>query len=109
MAKPRKPASDSSSVTSSARKRSASADTEIAELSFEAALGRLEGIVDRLEEGDLELEGALVAFEEGVSLSRCCAEQLDRAERRIQVLLRDGESWKTRPFENDEIADEESE
>jgi len=105
MAKPRKPASDASA----ARPQSASGEPEIAELSFEAALGRLEGIVDRLEEGDLELEGALVAFEEGVSLSRCCAEQLDRAERRIQVLLKDGESWKTRPFETADVADEESE
>ena len=38
-------------------------------LPFEAALARLEEVVDRLEQGDLELEASLAAFEEGVRLS----------------------------------------
>jgi exodeoxyribonuclease VII small subunit len=70
-----------------------------AELPFEVALERLEGIVDRLEGGDLELEAALAAFEEGVALTRHCAEQLESAERRIEVLVREGGSWTARPFE----------
>ena len=66
--------------------------------SFEQALQRLEAIVDRLEEGDLELEAALATFEEGVKLTRRCAGQLEDAERRIEVLVREGEKWITRPF-----------
>jgi len=66
------------------------------------ALERLEAIVDRLEEGDLELAEALTAFEEGVNLTRRCASQLDDAERRIEVLVREGEKWLARPFEEAE-------
>ena len=65
---------------------------------FEEALQRLEAIVDRLEEGDLELEAALAAFEDGVNLTRRCAGQLEDAERRIEVLVREGEKWISRPF-----------
>ena len=65
---------------------------------FEEALQRLEAIVDRLEEGDLELADALAAFEDGVNLTRRCAGQLEDAERRIEVLVREGEKWISRPF-----------
>lgn len=81
---------------------------ESAEPGFEEALARLEAIVDRLEEGDMELEAALTAFEEGVALTRHCASRLDQAERRIEVLVREGERWVARPFEA-EAADAESE
>lgn len=67
--------------------------------SFEAAVEQLESIVDRLERGDLELEAALESFEQGVALVRRCAGQIEDAERRIEVLLREGERWITRPFE----------
>ena len=69
------------------------------EPTFEEALQRLETIVDRLEAGDLELETALADFEEGVALSRRCAGQLDDAQRRVEVLVREGEKWIERPFE----------
>lgn len=59
-------------------------------LNFEAALERLEAVVEQLEGGELELEAALAAFEEGVALSRRCAGELDAAERRIDILTRDG-------------------
>jgi exodeoxyribonuclease VII small subunit len=70
--------------------------------SFETSLEQLEAIVDRLEQGDLELEDALRAFEAGVALTRRCAKQLTDAERRIEVLVREGESWVARPFEGPE-------
>ncbi len=76
-------------------------------LSFEKALERLEGIVDRLEQGDLELQNALGEFEKGVALTRCCASQLDDAERRIEVLVKEGEKWLTRPFRGGEDQDDE--
>jgi exodeoxyribonuclease VII small subunit len=69
---------------------------------FEEALQRLEAIVDRLEEGDLELADALAAFEDGVNLTRRCAGQLEDAERRIEVLVREGEKWISRPFAESE-------
>ena len=69
------------------------------DLSLEAALERLEAIVDRLEQGELELEDALSAFEQGVALTRRCAGQLEDAERRIEVLVREGEKWIARRFD----------
>ena len=74
-------------------------------LPFEEALEKLEGIVARLERGDLPLEEALGAFEEGVALTRQCAERLDSAERRIEVLVQEGERWLAKPFEAPEEDD----
>jgi exodeoxyribonuclease VII small subunit len=68
------------------------------DLPFERALERLEAIVARLEQGDLALEEALAVFEEGVALSRRCAAQLDAAERRVEVLVREGQALAARPL-----------
>ena len=59
------------------------------EKTFESALGELESIVRKLEDGDLDLEESLKLFEKGVKLSRECRERLMRAERRIEVLMKD--------------------
>ena len=66
---------------------------------FEDSLKRLENIVAELEEGDLPLEDSLKLFEEGMRLSAICKEELDAAEGKVQILLkqRDG-SMKTEPF-----------
>ena len=58
---------------------------------FESSLKELEKIVRGLEEGDLSLEDSLKLFEDGVRLSRECQERLNQAERRIEVLLKDGD------------------
>ena len=60
----------------------------MADLTFEQALKRLEEIVEALETEDLDLDKSLQFFEEGVSLSRHCNQQLQAAEKRIDVLLR---------------------
>ncbi len=72
------------------------------ELGFEEALGQLEGIVEELEDGDLPLEEALAVFEKGVGLTRNCAERLEETERRIEVLVAEGETLVERPFEEEE-------
>ncbi len=69
-------------------------------LSFEAALERLAGLVDRLEGGDLELEESLGVFEEGVGLSKQCATKLEAAERKVEQLVREGGEWLARPFDD---------
>ena len=53
---------------------------------FEAALEELEGLVERMEEGDLSLEESLKTYERGIALSRACQKSLDAAEQRIQIL-----------------------
>lgn len=76
------------------------------ELSFEGALERLEAIVAELESGDLELERALAAFEEGVALSRRCSGQLEEAERRIERLVGGPDGTGREPFEPGEVEGE---
>ncbi len=56
---------------------------------FEDALRDLEGLVEKLETGDLPLEDALSTFEEGVTLVRYLNEQLTEVDKRVEVLTRD--------------------
>jgi exodeoxyribonuclease VII small subunit len=70
-------------------------------LRFEAALERLEAIVDGLEGGDLSLEEALARFEEGVGLTRALGEQLAAAERRVEQLVREGAGLVAKPLAED--------
>jgi exodeoxyribonuclease VII small subunit len=69
------------------------------ELNFEDSLGTLEKIVTQLESGDLPLERALELFEEGVGLARRCQTQLEEAERKVELLLRERGEIRTVPFE----------
>jgi exodeoxyribonuclease VII small subunit len=66
---------------------------------FEESLKKLETIVTQLEEGDLALEDSLKLFEEGVGLSAACKLELDAAEGKVQMLVkqRDG-STRLEPF-----------
>jgi len=69
------------------------------ELGFEESLGTLERIVTQLESGDLPLERALELFEEGVGLARRCQIQLEEAERKVELLLRERGEIRAVPFE----------
>ena len=67
--------------------------------SFEEQLKSLEGIVGKLERGDLPLEEAIKLFETGVGLSNACKKELEAAEGKVQILLKqkNGE-MKAEPF-----------
>jgi exodeoxyribonuclease VII small subunit len=62
---------------------------ETAVPSFEAALQKLETIVQRLEKGELTLEESLGLYEEGIRLSRLCHAKLEEAEGKIEQLVKD--------------------
>jgi exodeoxyribonuclease VII small subunit len=55
---------------------------------FEEALAELEGLVQRLEKGELPLEESLAAFERGMTLVRQLGDRLAQVEQRVEVLLR---------------------
>ncbi|MBL8182280.1 MAG: exodeoxyribonuclease VII small subunit [Blastocatellia bacterium] len=55
-------------------------------LTFEQSLTELESVVERLEQGDMQLEESLELFERGVSLIRDCRSRLTSAERKIEEL-----------------------
>ncbi len=58
------------------------------EPSFEEALKALEGVVARLESGEVNLDESIRLFEEGMKLSSVCQKRLDEADRKIELLLR---------------------
>lgn len=70
-------------------------------VSFEHALNELEQIVTRLESGDLPLEEALDAFENGIQLARQGQQKLQQAEQRVQILLNDDPEAALSPFTPD--------
>ena len=71
--------------------------------SFEKALAELEQIVDKLEKGGPSLNDSLTLFEKGVKLARFLREELDQAEKKVEVLLKDGKGGlKRKPFKLDE-------
>lgn len=61
----------------------------MAKKSFEQALKMLEQIVAELESGELPLEQAIRKFEEGMELSRYCAQRLAETERKITQLVQE--------------------
>ncbi len=66
---------------------------------FEECLARLEKIVDELERGDIPLEHALTLFEEGMQLSSSCRKELDEAEAKVEILLKQNGKLQPEPFE----------
>ncbi len=65
---------------------------------FEEALAELEGLVERLERGDLPLDEALKTFERGVELTRHCQASLKAAQQKVEILLKRGNSTEIEPF-----------
>jgi exodeoxyribonuclease VII small subunit len=56
------------------------------EQNFEAAIARLEEIVEAMESDKMPLEELIVRYEEGVKLVKVCQEKLEAAERRIEII-----------------------
>jgi exodeoxyribonuclease VII small subunit len=62
----------------------------VEELGFDRLLQRLRAVVSLLETGNLSLEDSLRVYEEGVGLARRGHELLDGAEKRVELLVREG-------------------
>ena len=61
------------------------------EYSFEDLMEKLEEIACELEKGELNLDESVNKFEEGMEVSKQCSNRLDDAEKRISILLKQGE------------------
>jgi exodeoxyribonuclease VII small subunit len=71
--------------------------------SFEAAVERLEAIVEAMEADKLPLSDLLVRYEEGTRLVKLCQEQLDTAAKRIEIISRNAKGQpQTAPFDPEE-------
>jgi exodeoxyribonuclease VII small subunit len=60
---------------------------DIAAMSFEDALAELEGIVRRLEGGQVKLDDAIQSYERGAKLKRHCEKKLNEAQQRVDRIV----------------------
>jgi exodeoxyribonuclease VII small subunit len=72
--------------------------TKPKKIDFEASLGRLEQLVEQMEDGELSLEESLKAFELGVKLTRECQQALQEAEQKVQLLTEQNGELVASPF-----------
>ena len=59
------------------------------EMKFEEAMAQLAKIVQTLESGEATLDDSISLFEEGMKLSKYCADVLGKAEQKVQFLQDD--------------------
>ena len=69
------------------------------ELNFEEAMKKLEEIASELEKNDIDLDTSVEKFEEGMKISKQCSQMLEEAEKKISILIKDGDSVKEEDFE----------
>ncbi|MCP4923486.1 MAG: exodeoxyribonuclease VII small subunit [bacterium] len=70
--------------------------------SFEEAMAELEGLVRRLESGDIPLDQSIEAYERGMALKKFCEEQLKSAKMRVdQISLNEDGEVGLKPFPED--------
>ena len=72
--------------------------------SFEDNMKKLEEIATELEKGDLDLDTSVSKFEEGMKLSKKCSEMLEKAEKKITMLIKgeDGELAEEKFVQNED-------
>ena len=71
-------------------------------MEFEELLKKLELIVSELEQGNISLDNAIRKYQEGMHFSKQCLGLLDKAEKKIQICLKDKDGQiKIKPFKED--------
>jgi exodeoxyribonuclease VII small subunit len=66
-------------------------DADVAEMSFEQAMGELERVVGQLERGDVALEDSIRLYERGARLKKRCDQKLGEAEEKVAAITLDAE------------------
>ena len=76
--------------------------------SFEKALEELESIVEKMEAGESSLDESLALFEKGVKLAKFLQGELGKAEKKVEILLKNAEGQvEAEPFALTENEDSE--
>lgn len=72
------------------------------DLDFESALEKLQKIVEELEKGGLSLDQTLAEFNQGMQLLKFCNQKLDKAEKKIELMLKENNEFtKEVPFDSE--------
>lgn len=76
------------------------ADTQIEDMSFEAAMAELETVVTQLERGDVALDDSITLYERGAALKAHCEAKLKAAEEKVAAITlnADGQPTGTAPL-----------
>jgi len=72
---------------------------DLGALSFEAALKELEGIVARLEQGQVDLEDSIALYERGQALKTHCESKLKAAESRLEKIVQSSGKLSSEPVD----------
>lgn len=67
-------------------------------MKFEEAMQNLEKIALELEKGDLDLDTSMEKFEQGIKLSNECNKILEEAEKKITILIKNGDKLEEEDF-----------
>ena len=67
-------------------------------VNFEDIMKQLEIIANELEKGNLNLDESVKKFEEGIKLSKKCNEILEKAEKKISILINNGDEVEENDF-----------
>lgn len=62
---------------------------------FEEQIADLEEIVKKLEGAEISLDESLSLFEQGIKLTKSCQKTLDTAEKKVKILMSDGDGAMT--------------
>lgn len=69
------------------------------EMNFEEALLELEGIVEKLETGQLSLDESLQLFEKGIKLVKVCDKKLKSADLKVGKLIEENGELRSEPLD----------
>jgi len=69
---------------------------------FEKSLQELESIVNKMEQGELNLEESLKLFENGINLTRKCQKKLQDTEQKVKILMQKNTKGELVDFSNEE-------
>ena len=66
--------------------------TDNNEMNLEARLDKLDELIEELESDDISLEVAFEKYSEGIKLVKECNESIDRVEKKVRLLMDNGET-----------------
>lgn len=69
--------------------------------SFENKMEELQKIVEELEKGELSLDESVSKFEQGMKISQECNKMLEKAEKKITILLNKDNEYQEEEFESE--------
>lgn len=72
------------------------------ELTFEQAMEQLEGIVDKLEEGDVPLEQAINYYQKGMQLAKLCGDKLHAVQDQMTQIVNEQGDFEPFQIQEDE-------